>query len=309
MTKKTQDSLHEAKRLLAQTLIHAESGSFAHELQANSLRSHINDLEKIAALEVVSNGVELIDFRFIANIFKAGVMPLNIVAKAADQIQKLIGYTALRLTPGGIDLNHVPEKLYQQLDLRLVGILPGSARLVVVTAANRDLFDDGIAKQSIERILHVLKAGDKGNGDEFLERVTALGPFAAKRLRGVLHIAQSNDAKLELTWSYQGQQIDQWNGDRERVRAVTEALEQTEQTDHGTITLSGVVELLNKRERINIRSESNELFKILFPKRMLTEVSKLHLNQTVSLRCQVMETQNQTTKETSTQYELLSIES
>src|SRR5690554_54020 len=118
MSNRTRSHLGKAKDLLNETLLKAEAGSFAHELEAASLRFHIDELETYEAIEIVGQSHELVDFRMIAEKFQAGSVPLSILSKAAEEIRKMLGYAALRFTQGGIDRKRVPKSLYEELDLR-----------------------------------------------------------------------------------------------------------------------------------------------------------------------------------------------
>jgi len=307
MSKRTKSHLEKAKNLLRDSLQQAESGSFAHDLEASSLRSHIDELETYEAIEQVGRTHELIDFRMIADKFKTGSVPLNIIARAAEEIRKMIGYAALRFTQGGMDRKRVPIDLYDELDLRLAGILPGSSRLIVAAAAHRDLFDDGVAKHAIERIIEVLETG--GRGTEFLDSVADLGPSSARSLREFLKILRANSGALELTWRYAGTDVMRWSASAEVVSDVTAALEHTVLKEEAKQLFRGKIELLSKRERIQLRTDSGEVIRVLFPKRLLPDVSELHLDQEVALFCQVTVSENPLTNEFSHHYELLEVRS
>jgi len=303
----TENKIKQVKLLLEDALSLAKSGSYAHHIEAESLRSHLEELQVLSSLEDGTGGYEVLDFRFIADSFSAGSMPLATISKASNEIRRLIGHAALRFVHGGIDRKRVPAEVYSDLDLRLAGLLPGSSRLLVVAAANRDLLDDGMAKGAIERVFSVLNS--ESFGEEFIERTMDLGPLAAKRLREVLRIARVHNGASELTWSYRGTQLNTWFGDIDRVNSMTNALEMTEIEESTVQTLFGSIELLSKRERIHLREATGQLTKILFPMRMLSEVSELHLGQEVRLRCQVTATENPATEERTTYVELLEIES
>lgn len=307
MSNRTRNHLEKAKDLLKGAIQQAEAGSFAHQLEAISLRSHIDELETYEAIEAVGQSHELVDFRMIADKFQAGSVPLNILSKAAEEIRKMLGYAALRFTQGGIDRKRVPKELYEELDLRLAGVLPGSSRLLIAAAAHRDLFDDGIAKHAIQRIMEVLETG--GKGTEFLDSVADLGPSSAKSLREFLRIIRSNSGALELTWSHAGSDVLRWSADAKAISDVTSALEHTVLKEQARQVLTGKIEMLSKRERIQLRANTGEVVRILFPKRLLPEVTELHLDQEVSLFCQVTVSENPLTNEFSHHYELIEVRS
>jgi hypothetical protein len=305
MSNRTRDHLERAKNLLKGSIQKAEAGSFAHELEAISLRSHIDELETYEAIEAVGQSHELVDFRMIADTFQAGSVPLNILSKASEEIRKMLGYAALRFIQGGIDRKRVPKELYRELDLRLAGVLPGSSRLLIAAAAHRDLFDDGVAKHAIQRIMDVLETG--GKGKQFLNSVADLGPSSAKSLREFLRIIRANSGALELTWSHAGSDVQKWIADAQAISDVTAALEHTVLKEHERQILKGKIELLSKRERIQLRTDTGEIIRILFPKRLLPDVTELHLDQDVSLLCQVTVSENPLTNEYSHHHELIEV--
>lgn len=280
-------------------------GGFAYKLAAQSMASHIDDLtQQLIALEDRPI-IEQLEFRLKAHDLQDGSIPLRLISRAAEEIRQMLGYAALRLSQGGISRKRVPDELYEELDLRLAAILPGSSRLLITTASHRDLFNDGLSKQTIERIFSVLDSG--GAGSAFLESVTDLGPSSAKRLRDLLGLAKNSSAEMDIIWRYSGEIVHKWTGSSESIAAVNHALNVTEINARNEVTLEGTIELLSKKERIHLKTEAGNIVRILFPKRLLSEVSAMHLDQQTCLRCSITETLNPYTGETSTFYELLSV--
>lgn len=280
-------------------------GGFAYALASRSMSAHIDELSQQLALLDDRPVIELVELRLKARQFSDGSAPLRLIAKAAEDFRQMVGYAALRLTRGGLGKKRVPNDLYNELDLRLAALLPGSSRLVITTSSNRDLLDDGIAKGALDRCFRVLESN--GQGQEFLESVTDLGPQSSRRLRELIDLIQSESAELELSWRYGGTVVRQWEGTRDTLAKVSYALAVTEVNSKNEVVLQGVVELLSKRERIHLRAASGETIRILFPKRLLPSVAELHLDQRVQLRCAVTETENPITGESSTFHELLEI--
>lgn len=305
MNERLKKYLSDAKAIHAEAMAKAKAGSFAHKLSAESFADHLAELQQIGVVEDDRPIFELIDFRLKASALNSGSVPLGLISKAAEHIRTMIGYAALKLIQGGINRKRIPNDLYETLDLRLAGILPGSSRLIVVATADRDLLGDGLAKNALERIFSVLET--QGNGPEFLEAITDLGPSSAKRLREFLKLLKYYSAEAEFSWKYSGEPVKYWNGTKEIIDSVASALEVTEIKEQARIDLSGKIELLSKRERIALRTQDGKLTRILYPKILLTEVSTLHLDQEVTLLCQVTETENPLTNESSIFYELLEI--
>lgn len=305
MNERLNKHLEAAKALQDQLRTDSESGDFAQSLAVSSLDSHVDELHSLLAAEEYRPVLELVDFRINAPGLEQGAMPLGLLAKASNEIRKMIGHAALRLSEGGLRRHRVPNELYTFLNLRLVGILPGSSRLLVAADSHRDLFDDGLAKQALERIFAVLYSG--GEGPDFLEAISDLGVSSTRQLRNFLHLLRDNGAEIDLSWKYSGLEAGFWHGTSAAISAVTTALDLAELTETDDIEIEGVIELLSKRERINLKLPSGEGIRILYPRRLLPQVSELHLDQRVTLMCRVMQTSNPNTGEATTSYELLEI--
>jgi hypothetical protein len=305
MSKRTKENITKATKLRNEASDKAASGDFLYKIASQSLSAHIDELNQYAAIEEDRPLFELLDFRLKAANLKSGPIPLRLISQATEEIRAMIGYAALRLVEGGIDRQRVPKDLYEELDLRLAGILPGSSRIVVTANANRDLFDDGLNKGALDRLFDVLNSG--GSGKDFLQAVADLGPLSTKRLREFLKLVRSYSAEAEITWSFGGNVVKAWEGDKKRIDTMAEALEQIEISDQERVVLAGKIELLSKRERLDLRLEEGRMVRVLFPKALFPTITALHLDQNVRLRCQVTETTNPHTNESSTFYELVEI--
>jgi hypothetical protein len=305
MKKRATDYIKKAEALKADFEKEAAKGSFAYALSSNSMDSHISELRQIELQSNLEFRNEILDFRFIAPSVSKGSMPLRLVSDISDYIRKMIGYSALRLSEGGIKKRRITDEIESSLDLRLAGIYPGSSRLMISSKADRDLFDDGVSKNALNRIFRVLDTG--GDGTEFLEAITELGPPSARKLREFLELIRCSDMETEFTWKYSGDVVRNWKGSKKAIEDLSGALAVTEITEKDQITLSGTIELLSKREKIDLRTSSVRTIRILFPRSMLTEVEKLHINQYVTLACHVTETENPITGESSIFYELKQI--
>lgn len=306
MTTRLKELLKAAKEQKVELDRRATSdGGFAYELASRSMNTHIDELNQQISLLDEKSVIEIIELRLKAQQFKDGSSPLRVVAKVADDFRQLVGCAALRLTRGGIGKKRVPKSLYDELDLRLAALLPGSSRMVITATSDRDLLNDGVAKSALDRFFRVLESN--GDGGEFLESITDLGPQSSRHMRDLIDLVQNESAEIEVSWRYGGQIVHKWDGTKENLAKVSYALAVTEVNSSNEVSLQGNVELLSKRERIHLRTDSGETIRILFPKRLLPVVSELHLDQYVRLRCGVTETSNPFTGESSIFHELLNV--
>lgn len=290
---------------LRRGLASAAGESFAHALALKSLDSHLDELKALDVDYSPSPAIEVLDFSVESPGLEPGAIPLGMLGMAASEIRRMIGYAALRLSEGGLKRSRVPAHLYSELNLRLVGLYQGSSRMVVAADSSRDLFDESIAKNAIARIFGVLTSN--GEGEAFLEAVSELGVASARQLRNFLHLLKDTDSEIAITWKYQGEVIDRWDGSYKAIASVVTALDLAELVEKQDVDISGVVELLSKRQRIDLRLPSGSILRIVYPKSLLGVVSKLRLDQNVKLQCHVVETSNPNTGESSILYELYNV--
>jgi hypothetical protein len=175
--------------------------------------------------------------RLIADKFSDGSAPLELISKLSDRFMHVVGYAALRLIRGGSSKKRIPRRLYQDLDLRLLGLLPGSSRMVISANSNRDFFDDGMAKGSLERIFRLLLTN--GEGSEFMEAVTDLGPQSSVWLRKLLDLIIRECADFEMLWRYHGDIMFNWKANQRILSALSAALASTEVSVVEDLLISG----------------------------------------------------------------------
>jgi hypothetical protein len=282
-----------------------EQNSFAHRLAAQSITSHIEEIEQQIALLDTKPVMEQIEFRLISEDLNNGSIPLGFLSKTTNEIRQMIGFAALQILEGERATKRVSDFIYSMLDLRLVTVLKGSTRLLITAASDRDLFNESLSKNILERIFDVLETG--GQGEQFMLSVVSLGTEGSRHLRSLLQIVKGNAAQLELSWRYSGDIVRKWNGNDQVLSEIVIALENTIPILQQEFSVSGVIDLLSKNERIHLISNEGTKIRILYPKKLLDQVATLHLDQYVTFRCLVTEMQNPSTKENSLSYELLEV--
>jgi hypothetical protein len=305
MTDKIKKRIEDVKAMKEISYQKAKEGSFADKLIVKSFDDHITELRQIQNTTSSISLDEIFEVRLKADDLSSGSIPLYLISRASESIRTMIGYTAVRLMQGRIFNKRVPRDLYGSLNLRLAGILPGSSRIVVTANSDRDMFDYGLAKQTFERIFSVLKSN--GEGQEFLEAVTTLGPSGARHLRDLLYTIKQFNAESDITWNFAGSICNSWEGTYEKIGNVLSALNVTEINNQEMETITGRIEVLSKREKMEIRTQDNSLMKLLYPNRLLPIVATLHLEQEVTLQIQTTETNNPLTSERSISHELVSV--
>lgn len=293
------------KQFIEESEQKASQGSFAYELQALSFNNHLQELKQKEMFQQISVKSEVLDFRLMAESMKTGTISLAMLAKISDYINRMLGHIADRIVRGQGASSRVPGEIYSSLNLQLVGLKPGSTRLLISATADRDLFEDGLAKNTMRRVFDLLDT--YGEGETFHESIMNFGPYGVRNLRNFLQLINSVSGSLELKWEHDGCSERNWIGTNSQVVQLSSLLNSMIIKEAIDETVSGVIELLSKNERIHLRKESGELIKIYFSNAYIEEVELLHLNQKISLVCKNSETKNPNTNEIYQYYELIEI--
>lgn len=246
------------------------------------------------------------DFRLTGFSLREGAVPVLLISEMANEIRNIVGYAALRLIQDGTSKQRIPKSLYEELDLRVSGVTPNleSVHLTIIGNSKRDLLDDSLVKNSLERIFSVLNTN---GGISFLDYIAELGSLSAKHIKKLLSLMQSYSIEVEFTWWFLGKKINFWKGNKENIEGLYSALEVTDVVEQDDLILIGKIGALNKRKRIILECEENGNVSIFYSKIMFSKISKFRLNDEVTLKCHLTKIENRITNEVSVTYELLEI--
>lgn len=253
---------------------------------------------------------EVMDFKLLAPSLSKGSVPLLLIAEIVKEIRSVVGYAALRLIQDGMNKHNIPKKsLHEHLDLRLSEVRPNfkAVHLIITANSERDLLNDGVVKKSLERIFSVLNTN--GYSPNFLPAITKLGPSSAKHLRKFLSLMLSNSIEIDFIWRFSELKIGFWKGTKRDIKNLHSALEVKKIIERKNLILVGKISMLNKQKRIHLKNEKDKPISIFYPDIMFSEISRLCLDDEVTLECQFIKIINSITDELSVSYELLKIKS
>ncbi|MES2939201.1 MAG: hypothetical protein V4864_16060 [Pseudomonadota bacterium] len=239
------------------------------------------EAERNLAIEEVGDSFEALEWRLVGQRLKVGEVPMALLARLADPLNKLI-LRAAYFARNGLDPSQgVGDDLTNELDLRLVGVAPGSARLFIRGNSNPDTTGTSALSSAVENLFDVLVATD--DFTDFYERLGEIGESAAHALRDTLKALEQEECSLEVKW-HSARNARQWEATFDQVVRVRSLLDGTAEPTYRQSTLRGIVTLLAVNGRVQIVDDAGKKKTIRFnPKQQGEQVGALRLGQQVQL--------------------------
>lgn len=275
--------LQELTQNAAETRSRADKNPEDWLLQVVAKNQQDAALEAFRELSICEAGEtsEALEWRLVGQRLKFGEIPLSLLARIAEPLNKLILRAAYfarnRLEPQ----SGTGEDLASELDLRLVGVASGSARLFIKGNTFVDMTGRSALSDGIENLFEALTATDDFSA--FYERLGDLGEAAAHSLRETLKAIEQEECSLELRW-HSFIEPKSWLATFDKVVQVRTLLDGTTDPVFRQAIVRGTVGLLAANGRLQVIDASLHKLTIRFsPKLQAEQVGALHLGQYVEL--------------------------
>lgn len=278
--------------------------NFALELSINSLQSHIQDLSFQLKTAKEQRGKEVIELRLIGNEVDNGTVPLELLANLSKYFSGLITSASAKLKLGQDLPGAISSDITYPLNLRFADIGQGSSRLFITGDTSPDLFGESLLENSLSGLFELLNS-DLNEG--LSDQVHFLGLRSTHNLAEFLKVLRKRSIELELSWSAPNEAKHFWKGRRDKIQILERLLDSFSASEPVDTVVSGVVELISRSGKLELRQENDDVIKITYSKKLFTEVRKLRLGDTVRLDCKEITVFNSSTEEEKQKYSLSKI--
>lgn len=284
---------------------------FLSKIEMESLESHLSDVSQQLSVERASANNELLEMRLHGTQVARGSIPLSMLAKIADPLQKSISQAVYSIASGGCRIKNLTNKINSEtlasitrdLDLRLIGIGTGSTRLFITGNTKPDLSDTTFLPAAIESIINLLNA----NEDNFYDYAHHIGAKSSMQIKNLVEALDKEFASVDITWHNQNNEVLKWEGRRDQIIKVRELLDRIAEPETSSLVISGEVVLLAKTGRLEIISEGDK-FKIKYPARLFADVSsKMRIGQSSRVEVDVRSFFDSVRQQTINLYSLVKI--
>jgi len=135
---------------------------------------------------------------------------LSLVSSVLNALQETVQAIAQSVKDRPTSRGVVPVEIQDAVRLRVAFALPGSLDLRIVPAEptrQQPLFEDGeetLLELSMDSLISLLNVGAKGDTEQLLQQVAAVGPRATTHLDTLTTALAKADAGLSLRWRSRG---------------------------------------------------------------------------------------------------------
>lgn len=300
----------EAKIIKAEILLDSKAeqllqgSNFALELSMTSLKKHIEDLSFQLKTAKDQRKKEVIELRLIGYEVNDGSVPLELLANLSKYFSGLITAASAKLKTGQDVFGAIPSEITHPLNLRFADIAQGSSRLFITGDISPDLFGESLLENSLNGLFELLNS-DLNEG--LSDQVHFMGLRSTRNLAEFLKILRRRGLELDLSWSAPNETKFFWKGRRERIEILEKLLDGFSVGEPINATVTGVVELISRSGKLDVRQADNNLIKVTYSKRLFEDVRKLRLGDVVYLACEETTVFNSSTEEEKKKYSLLNI--
>ncbi|TVU83599.1 MULTISPECIES: hypothetical protein [Pseudoalteromonas] len=300
----------EAKITQAETLLDSkfeqlsQGSDFALELSISSLKAHVRDLSFQLKTEKEQRKKEVIELRLMGYEVDNGSVPLELLANLSKYFSGLITSASAKLKIGQDVSGVISSEITYPLNLRFADIAQGSSRLFITGDTSPDLFGESLLENSLNGLFELLNSDfNEGLSDQ----VHFMGLRSTHNLAEFLKVLRKRSIELELSWSAPNDTKHFWKGRRDKIEILEKLLDGFSASEPVNTTVVGVVELISRSGKLDIRQASDELVKVTYSKKLFEDVRKLRLGDVVRLDCKETTIFNSSTEEEKKKYSLLRV--
>jgi hypothetical protein len=279
----------------------SQDSNFALELSINSLQSHIEDLSFQLKTAKEQRQKEVIELRLIGNEVENGTVPLDLLANLSKCFSGLITAASAKLKFGQDVSGVIPSEITYPLNLRFADIGQGSSRLFITGDTSPDLFGESLLENSLNGLFELLNSDFN---ESLSDQVHFLGLRSTHNLAEFLKVLRKRSIELELSWAAPNETKHYWNGRRDKIQILEKLLDGYSASAPVNAIITGVVELISRSGKLDIRQEDGDLIKVTYSKKLFVDVRKLRLGDNVRLDCKEITVFNSSTEEKKKKYSL-----
>ena len=260
----------------------SQESNFALELSIKSLNAHIEDLSFQLKTAKEQREKEVVEMRLMGSDVDSGTVPLELLANLSKYFSGLVTSASAKLKQGQDISGAIPSDITYPLNLRFADIGQGSSRLFITGDTSPDLFGESLLENSLNGLFELLNSDFN---ESLSDQVHFLGLRSTHNLAEFLKVLRKRGIELELSWSAPNEKKHFWKGGRDKIQTLEKLLDGFSSTDPVNVIIYGVVELISRSGKLDIRQESGDLVKVTYSKKLFADVRKLRLGDNVRLDC------------------------
>jgi len=280
---RTKSLLEEVNQIIANKQAHLREagGSRGAMLSLKNLEIHRDELEKELRIANESRFKEIISLRFKGSKAQYGTLPLGIAGGLSKSFSDAIFQTSKYLKFGAKGGKQIENIIHETIDLRLEDIASGSTILYISGKTSPDSFGNSLIQDTFSNAFDLFKCE---SSNEIAGVISNLGTNSVKYYTDFFGEINNSDLEIEVSWNTPNNELMRWNGTKDKVAKLYNALNQIEIRDPEEIDFEGKLITISSKGLFELITDDNERIKGKFPSELLPTMRSFHVEDECSGR-------------------------
>lgn len=174
----------------------------------------------------------------------------------------------------------MPKTVGQQLDLRVVGLMPGSTRIAFSGQLQPDLGGPSALEATLHSLFDLVTAQ---GGEAFYAGLESVGVVAARHLAQALKPLQEHGTSAEFSWPTPSGTVRTWAGTPPEISRLLGRISTLDEPEQFEQQVRGEVIALATKGRVELQDEFGRRYVIRYKAEQRPAVARLRLWQNVTL--------------------------
>lgn len=234
----------------------------------------ILELRANLAFEKQKREKEIIDLRLKGKAARVGKLPLELLGSFAKVLSDCIIESSRKYQYGNKGGTKILNSVKETIDLRFDRLVPGSTHILITGNTSPDLFGNSMIENALINTFEILNVSE---GSDLIEKSEKFGGQGIKKLNEILNLSLRNDLEFDIQWESPNSKIYKWEGNKEKIKSLTNSISKIEINTPQEIDFSGVLVTQSLKGHIEVQGEDKKYYKIVFPMNMLDKIKAFQI--------------------------------
>lgn len=274
---RTKSLIEEVNQLITnkQTYLRDVGGSRGAMLSLKNLEQHRDDLEKELRIANLNRFKEVITLRFKGVKAQYGTLPLGIVGGLSKSFSDAIFETSKYLKFGRKEGKHIENIIHETIDLRLEDMASGSTIFYISGKTSPDSFGNSLIQDTFNNAFGLFNCESSG---DIADIISNLGTNSIRYYTDFFGEINNSDLEAEISWNSPENKLIHWNGTKDKIIRLHNALSQIEIREPEEIDFKGKLITISLKGLFELVTIDNGRIKGKFPSELLPTMRSFHVD-------------------------------
>lgn len=197
------------------------------------------------------------------------------------------------------------KEVSNTINLKLVGLAPGSTKLYITANTSPDLFGNSLSEKSLENSFNLFQSKTP---EKLIESAAFLGKKSIDGVKTFISAINKSDFEVSINWSSPEDKNYNWEGGKHELTTLINSLNKITEPEPELLTVSGELITISLKGNFEIKEDRTDvLYKGKYPNDLVEKMKQLHIGMKCKAEIEKKIFINQATEKESVYYTLLTI--